>query len=108
MKRILILLFLGLSMFIASNASANFMGPHNYPTFFPKVSQNSLQHFHHFNFLKYRGFDWPSLSRLGCSQDCSEYNPPGDGGSTAVPEPSTVLLTLMGLFGLGVAKRKRQ
>jgi hypothetical protein len=108
MKRISILLFLGLSMFFVSNANANFIGTHSYPVIFQNVSQNGFHPFQHFNFLKYRGSDWPSLSRLGCRRDCSEYNPPGDGGSAAVPEPSTILLTLMGLVGLGVSRRKRQ
>ena len=108
MKRISILLFLGLSMFFVSNANANFIGTQSYPTIFQKVSQNSFHPFQHFNFLKYPGSDWTGLPHLGCYWDCSKYNPPGDGGTAAVPEPSTILLTLMGLVGLGVSKRKRQ
>ena len=108
MKRLTILLFLGLSLLGFSNANANFIGLYNYPITVQKTAHTTTFSFHNTSFLRYQGNEWLDLTRSRCIRNCSENTVPDDIGSAAVPEPSTMLLTLLGLVGLGISRRRKQ
>ena len=108
MKRLTIMLLFVVSLVGFSNASANFIGPYNYPVTFQKSNSGTTFFFNNISFLKYRGNEWLDLTRLKCLRNCFYAKPITDDTSTAVPEPSTMLLTLLGLAGLGVSRRRKQ
>ena len=108
MKRLTITLLFVVSLVGFTNASANFIGPYNYPVTFQKSNGGTTFFFHNISFLMYRGNEWLDLTRLKCLRNCSDTKPLVDDASTTVPEPSTMLLTLLGLAGLGVSRRKKQ
>ena len=108
MKRLTIMLLFVVALVGFSNANANFIGPYNYPVTFQKSNGGTTFFFNHISFLKYRGNEWLDLTRLKCLRNCSDSKPITDGASTAVPEPSTMLLTLLGLAGLGASRRRKQ
>jgi hypothetical protein len=107
MKRLTILLFLGLSLFSFGTANANFIGLYNYPITVQKTPQATLFSFNNVGFLKYKGNEWQDLTRKRCIRNCSDNTVPDGIGSAAVPEPSTMLLTLLGVVGLGISRRKK-
>jgi hypothetical protein len=111
MKRLSILLILGLSIFFAGNANAHFIGLnyHHHHLIKPQITPQVFSHpFPDFGLFLREWNNWPELLGNECRWDCTAHQAPENGNSAAVPEPATVLLTLMGVFGLGMSKRKRK